>query len=141
MKPQHIKHSVSRLIVLKLCLLMVLMLFSSVHARPSETQGAPFAFRGGKRGQNAILALQQKLPSIASRYGRSPEKLRQTFLHDRDLWLDPVQNLLYICNFFLSKFTNLRNGIVVMFIHLLNGSMKLDSNNQYKVQKERMPCK
>ena len=55
MKPQHVKNSVSRLIVLKLCLLMVLMLFSSVHARPSETQGAPFAFRGGKRGQNAYL--------------------------------------------------------------------------------------
>ena len=103
MKSQHTRNLVNSLLVVNLCLFMVLILLGSAHAKPLNAQGPPFSFPGGKRGQEAVLALHQKLPDIASHYGRSPEKLQQAFLQDRDLWLDPVQNLLYICNFDVSE--------------------------------------
>jgi len=103
MKPRGIKNSVDRLLVVNLSIFLVFFLLGGAHAAPLKNQGPPFSFPGGKRGQEAILALQQKIPEIASRYGRSAEKLEETFLQDRDLWLDPVKNLLYICNFDISE--------------------------------------
>jgi hypothetical protein len=47
--------------------------------------------------------LQDRLPEVASRHGNSAEKLKQIFLHDNDLWLDPAENLLYLCSFGISE--------------------------------------
>ena len=82
------------------CFFAVLVLI--LLSQPTMGQGPPFSFPGGKRGQEAINALQNRLPEVASRYGKSTEKLKEIFLQDNDLWLDPAENLLYLCSFNLS---------------------------------------
>lgn len=69
----------------------------------SAAKGPPGSSPGFKRGHEAVETLAGRLPEVASRYGRSAEKLTQVFLHDNDLWLDPAENLLYLCSFGMSE--------------------------------------
>ena len=103
MKPHRVKDIVRRLLTVNLTFVFLLVLLGSGHAKPLKSQGPPFSFPGGKRGQEAITALQERLPKVASRYGKSGEKLKKNFLHDNDLWLDPADNLLYLCSFDISE--------------------------------------
>ena len=64
--------------------------------------GPPSQFPGGRRGLEAITSLQDRLPAVASNYGKSAERLKEIFLHDGDLWLDPADNLLFLCSFTFS---------------------------------------
>ena len=101
MKPHHTKDIVRRLLIANFTLIFILMFLGAGNAKPLKSQRTPFP--GGKRGQEAIIALQDHLPEAASRYRKSPEKFKKTFLHDKDLWLDPAENLLYLCSFDVSE--------------------------------------
>jgi hypothetical protein len=103
MKPHRAKDIVNRLITVNLSLVFTLVLLGAAIAKPLKSPGPPFSFPGGKRGQEAITSLQERLPGVASRYGKSAEKLKKNFLHDKDLWLDPGENLLYLCSFDISE--------------------------------------
>jgi hypothetical protein len=103
MKPHYANEFVKRLIITNLTFIFLLVLLAAAQAKPLKQQGPPFSFPGGKRGQEAITALQGRLPAVASRYGKSVEKLKKTFLQDRDLWLDPAEKLLYLCSFDISE--------------------------------------
>ena len=103
MKPYPAKDIVRRLIIANLTFFLIMLLAGAGYAKPTKTPGPPFPFPGGKRGQEAITALQDRLPEVASRYGKSPEKLKKLLLHDTDLWLDPAENLLYLCTFDASE--------------------------------------
>ncbi len=98
MKTHTVKDIVRRLTVVSLTIIFFMMLLGVGYAKSQKSPGPPFAFPGGKRGQEAINALQDRLPKVASRYGKSAEKLKKLFKHDKDIWLDPADNLLYICN-------------------------------------------
>ncbi len=102
MKNHYAKNLVRRLIITNFTFIFLLVLLTAAHAKPFKSHGPPFSFPGGKRGQEAITALQNRLPQVASRYGKSAEKLKKNFLHDKDLWLDPAENLLYLCSFDIS---------------------------------------
>ena len=100
MKPHPVRDIVNKLILANLTFIFILMqLGVSIAKDPAP----PFPFPGGKRGQEAITALQDRLPEVASRYGKSAEKLKKIFLDDNDLWLDPAENLLYLCSFGVSE--------------------------------------
>jgi hypothetical protein len=103
MKPHGTKSIVRKLIFAYFIFIFVLVLVGSGNAKPFKPQGPPFSFPGGKRGQEAITALQDRLPAVASRYGQNTGKLKKSFLHDSDLWLDPADNLLYLCSFDISE--------------------------------------
>ena len=103
MKPYRAKDFVRKLIIANLTFIFILLLLGAGNAKPHKSPGPPFPFPGGKRGQEAINALQNRLPAIASRYGKKAEKLRETLLRDKDLWLDPDDNLLYLCSFDISE--------------------------------------
>ncbi|MBW2522017.1 MAG: PKD domain-containing protein, partial [Deltaproteobacteria bacterium] len=100
MKPHDAKHTKDagyKMLAASLAFIFLMLLVAAAGAKP------PSAFPGGKRGQEAIVALQERLPAIASRYGKSAEVLQEHFLHDRDLWLDANENLLYLCSFDISE--------------------------------------
>ena len=100
MKSQYLKKIVKTLAIATfviVCLVILPGLSSAKQPCP------PFSFPGGKRGQEAINALRERLPEVASRYGKNAEKLKKNFLHDKDLWLDPAENLLYLCSFDISE--------------------------------------
>jgi len=97
------KNRVRQLIIANLTFIFILVLLATGQAKPTKSPGPPFPFPGGKRGQEAITALEDRLPAVASRYGKSPEKLKKLLLHDKDLWLDPGENLLYLCSFGASE--------------------------------------
>ena len=103
MKSHHAKNSVRQFLVAILTSFFVFLLLGTGMAKPSKSPGPPFPFPGATRGQDAITALQDRLPAVASRYGKSPEKLKNLLLHDKDLWLDPGENLLYLCSFGISE--------------------------------------
>ena len=103
MKSYRAKSIIRRFIMANLLVVFTLMLIGTGNAKADKPPGPPFSFPGGKRGQEAITALQERLPAVASRYGKSAEKLKKNFLHDRDLWLDPGENLLYLCSFDISE--------------------------------------
>jgi hypothetical protein len=42
--------------------------------------------------------LGDRLPEVARRYRKSREQLEELFLSNKDLWLDPSENLLYTCS-------------------------------------------
>ena len=42
----------------------------------AKAAGPPFPFPGSSRGQQAIEALADRLPAVASEYGKSAEKLK-----------------------------------------------------------------
>ena len=69
--------------------------------------GPPTSFPGGKRGQEAIASLGERLPAVASRYILSVAQLRATFLRDADLHLDPTDKLVYLCSFNLPEGSSL----------------------------------
>ena len=98
MKPYTSKNIIYTLIIPNLTFIFFLMLLGISNAKQP---GPPFP--GGKRGQQAITALQDRLPEVASRNGKSAEKLKEIFLQDNDLWLDPAENLLYLCSFGVSE--------------------------------------
>jgi len=89
----------SRLIFQCLTPVFILMFVGAGFAQTLQPAGPPISFPGGRRGQEAISALQDRLPAIASRYGKSVEKLTKIFLQDKDLWFDSHENLLYLCSF------------------------------------------
>lgn len=103
MKKRHAKDIFQSSIVITLSLLFILMQSGAGLAKSSRSAGPPFPFPGGKRGQVAIESMKDRLPAVASRYGKSPEKLKKLFLQDNDLWLDPGENLLYLCSFDASE--------------------------------------
>jgi hypothetical protein len=103
MKPQSAKNIVHKLIIANLTVVFILMLLGAGHAKSLKSQGPPFPFPGGKKGQEAITALQGRLPEVASKHGKSAQKLKKIFLQDEDLWLDPAENLLYLCSFNASE--------------------------------------
>jgi hypothetical protein len=102
MKYHQTKSIAHRLIIVNLLIVFHLVLLGAGNAKTLQSQGPPLSFPGGKRGQEAITALQERLPEVASRYGKGAEKLKKNFLHDKDLWLDPDENLLYLCRFDIS---------------------------------------
>jgi len=104
MKPHRCKETVAqKLIIVNLTMLFLLVLLGTGYAKPPESAGPPFSFPGSKKGQEAITALRDRLPAVASRYGKSPEKLKKLLLQDNDLWLDSAENLLYLCSFAASE--------------------------------------
>ena len=103
MRPYTAKNVVHKLIIPNLSFVIILLFLGVGYAQPFKSQDTPVAFTKGKRGQEAIIALQDHLPEAASRYRKSPEKFKKTFLHDKDLWLDPAENLLYLCSFDVSE--------------------------------------
>jgi hypothetical protein len=100
MKSQRLKRIVKTLAVAIISTAYLVMLPGMSNAKQP---GPPFSFPGGKRGQQAIDTLRERLPEVASRYGKSAKKLKKTLLHDKDLWLDPADNLLYLCSFDISE--------------------------------------
>ena len=88
------RNILNKLIIASLSFIFFLMLLGISNAKQP---GPPFP--GGKKGQEAITVLQDRLPEVASRYGKSAEKLKEIFLQDNDLWLDSAENLLYLCSF------------------------------------------
>ncbi|MEJ7863045.1 MAG: BACON domain-containing protein, partial [Pyrinomonadaceae bacterium] len=50
-------------------------------------------------GVAAINKLGLRLPTVASRHGKSPEKLRRLFLEDPTLFVDDTDRLLYVDDF------------------------------------------
>ena len=96
MKPHHAKDIVRRLLIANFTLIFILMFLGAGNAKPLKSQRTPFP--GGKSGQEAITALKERLPKVASRYGKSQNNLKKQFLQDKDLWLDPADNLLYLCS-------------------------------------------
>ena len=106
MKPHDAKHGKDggrKLLVATLAGTFLVLLVAAAGAKPQNAARPPSFFPGGKRGQEAIAALQQRLPAIASRYGKDAAMLKEHFLHDRDLWLDGDENLLYLCSFDISE--------------------------------------
>ena len=85
MKPHHVKKIVHKLIIANLIFVFILMLFGAGYAKPLKSNGPPFAFPGGKKGQEAITALQGRLPEVASKHGKSAKKLKKIFLQDEIL--------------------------------------------------------
>ena len=74
-----------------LLLSLFLLLTGNIFAQKSN---APF--KGLARGQAAINKLNDRLPAVALRYGKSPSDLRQLFLKDSTLHIDDTDKLLYI---------------------------------------------
>jgi len=103
MKTPTEKNIVSALIIPGLTFVFILLFLGITYAKPLKPKGPPFPFPGGKRGQEAITALRHRLPQVASRYGKNPKKLKKLLLQDNDLWLDPDDNLLYLCSFGASE--------------------------------------
>jgi hypothetical protein len=103
MKLYTAKDIVHRFIIPNFTFIFILLFLGIGFAQPPENSAPPFSFPGGNRGQEAILALQDRLPEVAFRYRKSAEKLKKIFLHDKDLWLDQAENLLYLCNFDVSE--------------------------------------
>ncbi len=106
MKPHDAKHTKDakhKMLAASIAFIFLMLLVAAAGAKPQTAAKPPSAFPGGKRGQEAIVALQERLPAIASRYGKSAEVLQEHFLHDRDLWLDANENLLYLCSFDISE--------------------------------------
>ncbi|MHC4259890.1 MAG: hypothetical protein ACYSTF_05715, partial [Planctomycetota bacterium] len=58
----------------------------------------PSSLTGALRGLNAIDALGDRLPEVARRHRKSRVQLEELFLSNKDLWLDPSENLLYTCS-------------------------------------------
>ena len=86
MKPQSAKNIVHKLIIANLTVVFILMLLGAGHAKSLKSQGPPFPFPGGKKGQEAITALQGRLPEVASKHfavGRSrPRHARAEESHE-----------------------------------------------------------
>ena len=93
------KYIVSSFILPNFTFIFILLFLATGYAQPHNPPGPPFPFPGGRKGQEAISALQDRLPQVASRYGKSAEELKRIFQRDKDLWLDPGDNLLYLCTF------------------------------------------
>ena len=96
MKPHHLKDIVRKLIIVNFTFIFILVFLGAGNAKPLKSQRPHFP--GGKSGQEAITALKERLPKVASRYGKSQNNLKKQFLQDKDLWLDPADNLLYLCS-------------------------------------------
>jgi len=107
MKPPTAKDIIYTLIIPNLTFIFILLFLGAGYAQPLKSKGPPFPFPGGKRGQEAITALRDRLPKVASRYGKKPKKLKKLLLQDNDLWLDPGDNLLYLCSFGVSELETL----------------------------------
>jgi hypothetical protein len=112
MKTKRTNNIVHRLIIATLLIVFHVILLGEADAKPLTSPGQPFSFPGGKRGLEAITALEDRLPEVASRYGKSAEKLKKTFLHDKDLWLDRDNKLLYLCRFDIAAADTLPEPVV-----------------------------
>ena len=78
MKYHQTKSIAHRLIIANLLIVFHLVMLGADNAKPLQSQGPPLSFPGGKRGREAITALQERLPEVASRYGKGAEKLKKT---------------------------------------------------------------
>jgi hypothetical protein len=102
MKTHHMKKITKTLVLASISLAFFLMLLGSSYA-DSKKPDSHFSFPGGKRAQDAINKLHDRLPKVAARYGKKAEKLKNELLHDKDLWLDSEDNLLYLCSFDITE--------------------------------------
>jgi PKD repeat protein len=59
-------------------------------------QNANASPKGLSRGQAAINKLNDRLPMVAQKYGKSPNELRRLFIEDSTLYVDDTENLVYI---------------------------------------------
>lgn len=59
-----------------------------------NTDNAPL--KGYTRGQVAINKLNDRLPAVARKYGKSSKELRRLLLEDSTLYVDEADNLLYV---------------------------------------------
>ncbi|MDX1776562.1 MAG: hypothetical protein R3297_08260, partial [Desulfobulbales bacterium] len=82
---------------------IILFLALAFYPLTAGAKGPPVEFPGSKRGQEAITALGDRLPEVAMRYGKSAERMRELFLQNNDLLLDPDDLLVYLCNFELGE--------------------------------------
>ncbi len=99
------RHNFSKTSKLSLWITVFFISTSLMFLTPSGAQAKrpSHSFAKGKRGHDAVAAFKDRMPNIASRYGKKAEKLEETLLKDKDLWVDPAENLLYLCNFDASE--------------------------------------
>lgn len=71
--------------------IIAVMLAGNVIAQRSNA-----SVRGLARGQAAINKLNERLPEVALRHGKTPNELRRLFLEDSTLYVDDSDSLLYI---------------------------------------------
>ena len=73
----------------------------SVLGQHSLPPGFPSNVRlgGVVHGENAIIALGNRLPEVAAFYRKTPDKLRALFRADRSLKADPQGQLFFVCEF------------------------------------------
>ena len=74
---------------------LLLSLFLLLTGNVIAQEGNAF-IKGLVRGQAAINKLSDRLPAVASRYGKSASELRQLLLKDSTLHIDETDKLLYI---------------------------------------------
>ncbi|MHC4742172.1 MAG: family 16 glycoside hydrolase [Planctomycetota bacterium] len=86
----------------KWCLALYVIIALHASSALAAEPGSERAWRN-RRGQRAIEVLADRLPAVAAKYGKSAEKLRELFLQNNDLWLDPADNLFYACGFELPE--------------------------------------
>jgi hypothetical protein len=102
---QKVKHGIK--IVFYYSLALICSIVWGVGTDSTLAAGPPKSFPGGKRGQEAIASLGERLPAVASRYILSVAQLRARFLRDADLHLDPTDKLVYLCSFNLPEGSSL----------------------------------
>ena len=73
-----------------------LFIVFSMFAGNIFAQNGNASTRGLARGQAAINKLNNRLPAVAQKYGKSAEELIRLFLEDHTLHVDDMDSLLYI---------------------------------------------
>lgn len=81
--------SVSRFVIFSL-------LLSLIFTVAAFAQNDHASAKGLAHGQGAINKLNNRLPSVAQKYGKSAKELRRLLLEDETLHVDDTDNLLYI---------------------------------------------
>ncbi|MFC1980932.1 Ig-like domain-containing protein [Chloroflexota bacterium] len=94
-----LKHIVTTLLYALLASVLVLTMIPNV----VKAQEPEPPFPGAKRGQQAVEALRDRLPEVALKHMNSAQELKQILLRENDLWVDPLDNLLYLCSFNLPE--------------------------------------
>ena len=73
-----------------------LFIFLSALTANSFAQNEHASANGLAHGQAAINKLNERLPAVAHKYGKSPNELRRLFLEDLTLNVDDSDNLVYV---------------------------------------------
>jgi PKD repeat protein len=90
--PSHFTLRISAFILLALALMNGMWPSQAQGNRPEQ---APWGFRG----QAAINHLGARLPQVAFRYNLTPDRLRQLFQTDYNLWVDNQDTLVFLDEF------------------------------------------